>query len=213
MTDNAGSRPTRAARPPRESKIAAAPPPRSQVDRALAGIGVLIALSSLGFAGYMVSDIDRPTRIAGMEYLAIFARPSHALSTPDERVGALAALGTREPSAQAIDPTPTGSISDAFVAGRAANGAPSSMAAGDLRSARSPFRLLYVSDGEGLLQTDVGILHVKAGDMVPQLGRIDSIEKIGERWVLLSQNGAALEWPGRPATDAGASPRSKPGAP
>ena len=30
----------------------------------LAGFGVLIALSSLGFAGYMISDVDRSPRIA-----------------------------------------------------------------------------------------------------------------------------------------------------
>ena len=51
--------------------------PASNVDRMLAASGVAIACSTLAFAGYMVADSDRPPRIAGMEYLSIFARPSH----------------------------------------------------------------------------------------------------------------------------------------
>jgi hypothetical protein len=196
MSETAELPASRGRRPLRKPDVAAIVP-RSRVDRALAGFGVLIALSSLGFAGYMVSDIDRPTRVAGMEYLAIFARPSHPTIPADERVGALSAPGARDASERALDRTPTGSISDPAAVGRAANGlAPSALAAGP--AAAPAFKLLYVSEGEGLLQTDVGILHVKAGDVLPRLGRIESIEKVGQRWVLLSENGAALDWPPTP---------------
>ncbi|MGA2042659.1 MAG: hypothetical protein ABSG83_04735 [Roseiarcus sp.] len=193
IADLPGSR----GRRPRRKPDVAAIVPRSRVDLALAGFGVLIALSSLGFAGYMVSDIDRPTRVAGMEYLAIFARPSRSPTPSDARVGALSAPGARDPSERALDRTPTGSIPDRAGAGPVADGvAPPALAAG---SAAAPaFKLLYVSEGEGLLQTDVGLLHVKAGDVLPRLGRIESIEKVGQRWVLLSENGAALDWPPTP---------------
>src|ERR1700693_488779 len=82
----------------------------SSVDRVLATFGVLIALSSLGFAGYMISDVDRPPRIAGMEYLSLFARPSHSLTAADLRPDAPGAEETSGRLAQSIDPTPTGSI-------------------------------------------------------------------------------------------------------
>ena len=71
-------------KPPRRHSPAAIISRSSSVDRALIGSGVLIALSSLAFAGYMVADADRPTRIAGMEYLGIFGRPNHAAVAVDE---------------------------------------------------------------------------------------------------------------------------------
>jgi hypothetical protein len=212
MNDIAGSHAAPGPRPgrlPRAAPVAAAAP-RSQVDRALAAFGVLIALSSLGFAGYMVSDVDRPTRIAGMEYLAIFARPSHSTAPPDERVRALAELGQRNAPTASIDATPTGSISPLAAGSVRPSGVVPAGGAADAKSPSIAFRLLYVANGEGLLQTDVGILHVKAGDVLPTLGRIESIEKVGERWVMVSQNGAALQWP--PAADGGPG-RSGPAAP
>ena len=207
MDDIAPSRALRKKRQ-RPSSPVAAIGQSSHVDRVLAAFGVLIALSSLGFAGYMVSDVDRPPRIAGLEYLSIFARPSHFLTT-----ASIKPIGqdTASRIAQSIDPTPTGSIpvrpgarSDAGLILAPTSGV-------DSRASFSPFKLLYVSNGEALLQTEVGILHVKAGDALPDLGRVDSIEKNGDHWVLTTQNGATLEWPMRPPIAAdGAAPNGKP---
>jgi hypothetical protein len=158
----------------------------SSVDRMLATFGVLIALSSLGFAGYMISDVDRPPRIAGLEYLSIFARPSHGLTAAAGRQDAEEAPGRL---AQSIDPTPTGSIPDKSGAVRA-------------RPSNFPFKVLYVAGGEALMQADGAILHVKVGDALPTLGRINSIEKTGDRWIVTTQSGATLEWP--PLSSAGA---------
>jgi hypothetical protein len=193
MNDNAASRPAPRKRPP--SRLPDAKTGHStRVDRLLATFGVLIALSSLGFAGYMISDVDRPPRIAGMEYLSIFAKPSHPVTLADLRPDQ-----TPGSSSASIDPTPTGSIPD-----KAGVDRPASVVAGPMGAVRPnrpsfPFKLLYVSNGEALLQTEGGILHVKSGDVLPALGRVSSIERSGDRWVMSTQNGAMFEWPPRPA--------------
>jgi hypothetical protein len=203
----------------------------SSVDRALIGSGVLIALSSLAFAGYMVADVDQPPRIAGMEYLGIFGRPNHsavvaaedrpaiavmaatsaarsvdptptgsiAQNTVADRPPAIVAAATPGAAARSIDPTPTGSIPDKGAAGRPVNLIVTPMRALEPSPPPSPYKLLDVLNGEALLQTDVGLRHVKAGDLLPDLGRINSIERRGDHWVLLTQSGTALEWPHQPA--------------
>jgi hypothetical protein len=177
--------PTRPKRPP--SRLPDAKSGQSSsVDRMLATFGVLIALSSLGFAGYMISDVDRAPRIAGLEYLSIFARPSHGPMTVAARQEADETSGR---PAQSIDPTPTGSIPDKPGAVRA-------------RPANFPFKVLYVAGGEALMQTDGAILHIKVGDTLPAIGRINSIEKTGDRWTVSTQSGATFEWP--PVSAAGA---------
>ena len=171
----------------------------SHIDRMLATFGVLIALSSLGFAGYMISDVNRPPRIAGMEYLALFAKPSHSVTLADLRPDAPGAEETPGRASPSIDPTPTGSIPD-----KAGPSRPASVVAGPMGAVRPKapsfsFKLLYVSNGEALLQTEGGILHIKAGDVLPTLGRVNSIERSGDRWVVSTQNGAMFEWPPRPS--------------
>jgi hypothetical protein len=174
---------------------------RSNIDIMLAGSGVAIAFSSMVFAGYMVADVDRPPRIAGMEYLSVFAKPNHALAADDRIASQPLASTTINLAGQSIDPTPTGSIADKGGAGRPVNLiltpdlnlTPTRN--GDLKVSSSPYKLLDVANGEALLQSDVGFRHVRAGDTLPDFGRINTIEKRGDHWVLLTQNGAPLEWP------------------
>jgi hypothetical protein len=181
----------------------------THVDRALVGFGVVIALSSLGFAGYMVTDVDRPPRIAGLEYLSIFARPSHSLVVAKNRSSTPALDEAPVEAAQSIDPTPTGSIPDRISVGGIVNPVPTPMGDGSAKPPASLSRLLYVSDGEALIQTDLGLRHVRAGDLLPDLGRINTIERTGDHWVLLTQNGATLEWPTQPPISA-ATTRKRP---
>jgi hypothetical protein len=197
MNDIAASRPARQKRPP--SRLPDAKTGQtSHADRVLATFGVLIALSSLGFAGYMISDVDRPPRIAGMEYLSIFAKPTHSVSVADLRADSPNAEEARSPLGQSIDPTPTGSIPDKAGAVRA-------------KLPTFSFKVLYVSNGEALLQTDGGILHVKSGDVLPTLGRVNSIERSGDHWIVSTQNGAVLEWPPRPSASLDAAgPKNNP---
>jgi hypothetical protein len=228
-------------RSPRRYSRAAAISQDSSADRALAGVGVLIALSSLAFAGYMVVDSDGPPRIAGVEYLGIFGRPNHSIAAADrpatiaageaQRIAArgvdltstgsipdssgvsrpVASVVTEAPgvAARSIDPTPTGSIPDRAGVGRPVNLILTPMRASDPPPPSSPYKLLDVLNGEALLQTDVGLRHVKAGDLLPDLGRINAIERRGDHWVLLTQSGAAFEWPPQPQSPAAPSSGKK----
>jgi hypothetical protein len=180
---------------------------RSPVDGALAGFGVVIALSSLAFAGYMVSDVDRAPRIAGMEYLSIFARPSHSNANARSRPTTVVAAAASDGLDPSIDPTPTGSIPvidrapTASIPERAATSRMVDLIAAPLVRAigpaapTSPYKLLDVLNGEALIQTDVGLRHVRVGDQLPNLGRVNLIEKRGDHWVLQTQSGENLEWP------------------
>ena len=227
MPDKAAANAARQ-KPPRRPSAVAAISRSSSVDRALIGCGVLIALSSLSFAGYMVADVGQPPRIAGMEYLGIFGRPNHSAVVAEDRpviavmaaassaavrpvdstpTGSIAqnavagqsatAVAPANISARSIDPTPTGSIPDKSGAGRPVNLILAPMR-GVEPSPPSPYKLLDVLNGEALVQTDVGLRHVRAGDLLPDLGRINSIERRGDHWVLLTQSGTALEWPRQP---------------
>jgi len=184
--------------------------PASNVDRMLAASGVVIAFSSLAFAGYMLADTDRPPRIAGMEYLSIFARPNHSLVTAAQVKAPVAAETTNQLAARSIDPTPTGSILDKAAAGRPVNLILTPMRDIDPKTPPSPYRILDVSNGEALIANQSGSRRVRAGDILPDLGRVNAIEKRGDHWVVLTQNGAPLEWAGRTPIAAGpAAPRKK----
>lgn len=186
--------------------------PASNVDRLLAASGVAIACSTLAFAAYMVSDSDRPPRIAGMEYLSIFARPSHPPVTTAQREPPVAAEAANQPAAPSIDPTPTGSILERAASGRPINLILTPIREVDSRAPPSPYRILDVSKGEALIANQTGSRRVRAGDIVPDLGRVNAIEKRGDHWVLLIQNGAMLAGPsptptGPPAPKKNASPQ------
>jgi hypothetical protein len=53
------------------------------VDLALMGGLVFTAAGAVGFAGYETMVSDHRPQINGMQYLAIFAQPSHHLASPD----------------------------------------------------------------------------------------------------------------------------------
>ena len=50
---------------------------------------------------------------------------------------------------------------------------------------------------------------VRAGDIVPDLGRVDAIEKRGDHWVLLIQNGVGAHMARAAASDGRTGPRPK----
>jgi hypothetical protein len=184
-------------KPPRRSSPTADLAPASNVDRILAASGIAIACSTLAFAGYMVSDSDRPPRIAGMEYLTIFARPSHSPVVAAQREAPAAAEAANRPATPLIDPTPTGSILGA-AAGRPVNLILTPIRDVDPGAPPSPYRILDVSKGEALIANQTSSRRVRAGDIVPDLGRVNAIERRGDHWVLLIQNGATLVWPTPP---------------
>jgi hypothetical protein len=237
MPDIAAAKAARKKSPRRYSPVAAISR-SSSVDRALIGCGVVIALSSLTFAGYMVADVDQSPRIAGMEYLGIFGRPNRSAVLVGDRPVIAVMAATASIAARPVDPTPTGSIVENPVAGRPAPsppnvtarsidptptgsipdksgvGRPVNLILAPMRGVEpspppSPYKLLDVLNGEALVQTDVGLRHVRAGDLLPDLGRINSIERRGDHWVMLTQSGTALEWPRQPPPASDGATQSK----
>ncbi|MGO9758601.1 MAG: hypothetical protein ACLPNY_18525 [Roseiarcus sp.] len=193
MPESAVSNATRG-KSPQRLRFASRIAPVLTADRILGASGVVIACSSLAFAGYMLADKDRPPRIAGMEYLSIFARPSHSAAPAAPIEAPVMAQAANPPATQAIDPTPTGSILDQAASGRPVNLVLTPMRTIDARAAPSSYSILDVANGQALVASESDARRVKVGDVVPDFGRINAIEKRGDHWVVLIQNGAPLEW-------------------
>ncbi len=193
----------------RRDSQTAKPPPSSYGDRMLAVSGVLIACCSLAFAGYMMADVDRPARIVGMEYLSIFARPSHSLIAAEPPKAPASVEATNNFAPQSVDPTPTGSIRESSVSARPLDLIVSPVRELDPKAPPSAYKLLEVSDGEALIESETGFRRVKVGDVLPDLGRVKTIEKRGDHWLLTTQNGAPLEWTAPAPTTIGTTASAK----
>ncbi|HLW91263.1 MAG TPA: hypothetical protein VKS78_08190 [Roseiarcus sp.] len=182
--------------PSRASTPAPAPRWRLRVtmDRVLTTGGVAAAFCSIAFAGYMIGDRDRQPYFPGQEYLAIFARPSRGLPVaaahPSPPLAHVAASG--DPTS--IDPTPTGAI------------APGADPPAGASPPDSHYRLVSVDRGEAWVENGTGFRKVKAGDVLPALGRVEAIEKRNGHWFLETASGVALE-----LSDAALDPSSGPG--
>jgi hypothetical protein len=110
----------------------------------------------------------------------------------------------------AIDPTPTGSISNKIASGQPVNLIMTPIRDLEAKAPYASYTLLDVSNGEALIQSNVGFRSVRVGDVLPEIGRINAIERRADRWVLLSEKGAALESTPTPPTAAGTiAPRPK----
>jgi hypothetical protein len=193
--------------------------PVSRIDRLLGVCGVVMAGSSIAFAGYMVADDQHAPRIAGLQYLSIFARPSYSMASaePPRAPAAPAPAKQREAEAApapapAVDTTPTGSIGEAATLGR-----PLNLILKPLRAAAAPapprYAILDVSRGVAVIADESGARRIAPGDVVPGLGRIAAIERRGAHWIVAVENGPPLEWPPRTALPNASPSTGRPGSP
>ncbi len=142
----------------------------SIADGVLGGVGACAAVICASFAIYM-SAHPQPT-FNGLDHLMIFAQPSYQEPTPV----AEAAPADRN----GIDYTTTGTI-------RAANPPP---AIDPVVPVLSDYRLHYIRDGEALVVgKDESVYRVGLGTMVPGVGRVISIERRGDQWVVVTPRG------------------------
>ena len=132
------------------------------VDLALMGGLIATAAGAVGFAGYETMFSDHMPHINGLQYLAIFAQPSH-------HPPALAQNGKG-----AIDMAPTGALS---------HPAPQEAAGYALVGAQG--RFAWLREGNR-------IFAVYPGDDVARLGHVVSIETREGRWTLVGRNGETL---------------------
>ncbi len=153
-------------------------------DRALAGCGVALALWSMAFAGYMISDRDRQPYFLGLEYLAIFTKPSHGLRVAAHPAPPAALARLDAPSDQnGVDPTPTGSIASATRADPP-DGA-------GLPPPR--YRLVSASRAAAWVESELGFRQVKPGEILSGFGWVAAIEQRNGRWALVADSGSILE--------------------
>ena len=135
---------------------------RGHGEAGLRALGVLLAIGSTGFAAHMIANSDRTPQIAGIEHLAIYARPTRS------------AMRRVDPTATGVDPTPVGAIAE--------SGEP--LAGFTLLQASDGAAVVETPGGR---RVTLGV-----GERLEGLGRILAIEKRGQRWVLAAQKGVVL---------------------
>jgi hypothetical protein len=132
-------------------------------DFILRGAGAALAAASLAFAYQELSALNEAPRIAGIEHLAIYARPSSRVAQiekRDERPG--------------IDYTPVGATR------RRAPGA-----------VLGAYEIIEASPEAALIRLPEGrILRVAPGDRIAGLGDVLSIRQTSEKWIVNTQSGA-----------------------
>ena len=183
----------------RPTPKAAAAPGRSVGDWLWHGLGVGAATASAGFATYALifstgevvpsgnfnvfARSDRPYQAAGAQH------PGPKSATPGG--DAPSAGRTETADGGGVDFAPTGSVAGSASADGA--GADSGAAARPRRGSDGPalpgFTLRDVFDGKALVESRSSLSVVKPGSVLDGAGEVLSIEKRGERWVVLTANG------------------------
>ena len=142
-------------------------------DLVLKTMGVACAASSVWFAAHMFTHQEGGPRVNAMEDFAIFAQPNriHAVEAA-VRAAAIEGEGRKNGRAIAIDMTPIGVVPSR----RAPKPGPVSR---DLH-------IVELNANDALLETSDGYRRVTVGDEIPEMGKIISIRRMGEYWVLVA---------------------------
>jgi hypothetical protein len=145
---------------------------------ALRAVGTALAGVSIAFAAYMLSYGGGKTRVNGIEYLSIFAKPRGAFlgsTTP-----------ARAPAARSLDMAPTGSVAEAP----------------DLAASPAPVEIVAARADRAWLRIDGAIRAVAPGEDVPRVGHVAAIVPRDDGWALLDDKGATLLSVGKHANGA-----------
>ncbi len=153
------------------------------IDQGLAAAGVILALVSLAFAAFMVSQYDRRTRFEGTEVFRFLPRPSLTLTTSAQaRVKAL--------RRSAIDFNATGSIIPFKPGHKMRRPKPSNAANQNRFITRQPdagFVLSFVYNNMALVKHSRGFYAAKVGTVLPDVGNVLSIKRRGRSWILVTE--------------------------
>jgi hypothetical protein len=142
----------------------------TMVDGLLGGVGAFAAVICASFGIYM-SAHPQPS-FNGLDHLMIFAQPNYREPAPVDA----AAIASRK----GIDYITTGTI-------RPSTEAPSVDADVPIVS---DYSLHFVRDGEALIVgKDESVYRVSLGTIVPGVGRVISIDRRGDQWVVVTPRG------------------------
>jgi hypothetical protein len=157
-------------------------------DHGLIAAGVAAAISSAAFATFMISQNSRPDMLKGAEYPGIFAPALRARSHQLQRQANNP--DGRPINYRTIDYNVTGSISMGDAGRAAQNTPPASNIDGSAASAgastNNTYVLRFVHKEAALLQSDRGFYVARRGMMLPGAGKVLSIEKLGDTWILVT---------------------------
>ncbi len=149
---------------------------RGQViaERIAFGVGLVLAVSSLGFAAYAIDTrVGRPLAATGI-------MPSLAHGVPTNR--AMAAARRRDAS----DPAATGSVREAADTAEKPAAEAAGPAGSDIRMAGHGYVVRQVVEGAALVEGPDGIRQVMPGAVLPGAGRIMSIEQSRAGWIVVT---------------------------
>ncbi|WP_237477930.1 hypothetical protein [Lichenibacterium dinghuense] len=184
------------AKPNRADHLRLVPPAaatRSVGDWLWHGLGAGVATASAGFATYAL--VFSTGEVVPSGNFNLFSRSpasqqaaaaQHAAPVGDD---ALAGRGETADRG-GVDFAPTGSLAGPAAA---VQGRPGGGMAGRRRGPDGPtlpnFTLRDVFDGKALVESRSSLSVVKPGSMLDGAGEVLSIEKYGERWIVLTRNG------------------------
>jgi hypothetical protein len=142
-------------------------------DLTLKSVGVACAVGSVWFAAHMVTHQDGGPRVNAMEDFAIFAQPNriHAVEAA-VRAAAIESDARKTGRAISIDMTPIGVVP--------VNPSPKPA------PPRREVRIVELNAEDALIETPEGYRRVKIGDEIQEIGKIISIRRMGEYWIVVA---------------------------
>jgi hypothetical protein len=142
-------------------------------DLTLKAAGLACAAGSVWFAVHMFTHQDGGPRVNSMEDFAIFAQPNRTRAVEAAvRAAARNAEQGQAERAISIDMTPVGAVPAR---------APEKPA-----PERRDVRIVELNDSDALLETRNGFRRVRVGDETPDVGRIISIRKLADYWIVVA---------------------------
>jgi len=167
------------------------------VDQGLAAAGVAAAIGSATFAAYMITRDNSHPVFGGAEHLMLFARPLGAGELPKQ-------IGADRAEERPVDYSATGSIRQGGLESRSdnaierrADAAPvlrnDKIQAGPQEATLKGYVLRFVHKGVAFVQSAQGSFVVARGALLPGAGRVHSIEKRADGWVVVTAGGLIAE--------------------
>lgn len=169
-------------------------------DAILKAAGIACAAGSVWFAAHMVTHQDGGPRINAMQDFAIFAQPNR-LQAVEAAVSAATASNASLPKRPiSIDMTPVGATSPGA-------------AERPRRGPADELRIVELNEDDALLETPTGFRRVRVGDDSPEMGKIISIRKLADYWIVVAgDRSIAQRAPAVEARDAGGAKQRPAGA-
>jgi hypothetical protein len=151
------------------------------IDHALAAGGLGVAISSLAFAAFMIAQSNRGTRL----------EPRDGFGHPARSQIHLAQEPFRPLNAQSIDYNATASIAHVEAAhgvrrpGQRLNSAEAPLAP---HHQTENYVISFVYNNMALVKSKHGFYAAKPGSLLPGAGRVRSIDRLGPKWILVTEN-------------------------